>query len=912
MHRPSLPRPSPHLTSRTSLLAIAGFFACSSVVAQIRTGTSNSPPTKTSPNSFRPLNSQTPQERSGELPLFAQNAPVPQPGPTTPTGPAPGGPGGPPGSRSRGGFGGGITPSTPEAETFKIDGDKVSLQFPNNAISDILGIYERLTSKTLVKDTAIFEGQTISLMTPVPVDKIEAVKLIEAALLTNGYAIVADPDGKSSRILSTRSTTGTSGGHFSQGVMFYQSARDLPNGETIVSYFMTLTHLDPTQAATMLGGHIGLNPYGRITPVTSPPGLLITENANIVKQLVSIKEVIDSPSTASALVTKFIPLKFADAATVAQIVQATLDAQAQERETKGITTIRGQGTTADRGGDNRGGGDNRSPTPQPTQVQVSTTMRDASGNRIELKVRASSQVVADTRLNQLLVVAEPDDFAYILSLINEFDKPVNVPVPYERKLKNVYSVDVIAVLADLLKETAAGSTQLPGGGTLTAQQQALTTSSNSFLTGNTARTTRGGTFSTAGSTTGTTTSTAAGGVSSRPDQLVEPEADNAPISVLVNKTRVIADPLANSIIVIGPQEDQDKVDMLLDKLDRKSPQVYLSTVIGELTLGDGFQFGIDYLQHFTTTGSNSGLASALIVTRDASGDSIVAGQNVADMTTNLITSSIANTKGFNVYGQIGEAVDVFVSALETSNDFKVLSRPSVFAQNNKKATITSGQKIPYAASSQPVNNNTNTNSNLLVTTEFVEVVLKLEVIPLINPDGEVTLKVAQVNDSKIGDQLIGENLTPIISTQQLTTTVTVPSGNTIVIGGLISEQFKTDTEGIPILSRIPGLGRLFREDITSKQRKELIIFIQPMVVDNQFAMRQASMNEDLRTKAGEYAARSFPEKLIPKAQSVEGRTASKSRRWFDIFKRSDRTTTTTEVYETPPPPVPMPVEVYKK
>ena len=105
-------------------------------------------------------------------------------------------------------------------------------------------------------------------------------------------------------------------------------------------------------------------------------------------------------------------------------------------------------------------------------------------------------------------------------------------------------------------------------------------------------------------------------MTSRPDLLLESEEQTAPVSVLINKTRLIADPLANSIIVIGPQENQDKVDMLLDKLDRKSPQVYLATVIGQLTLGDGYQFGIDYLQRFTPTGANSGVASALITRED--------------------------------------------------------------------------------------------------------------------------------------------------------------------------------------------------------------------------------------------------------------------------------------------------------
>lgn len=827
--------------------------------------------TRTSPKEFRAVQSVPASERLETKGLVAQNdqpAPPAAPPTTPPAGGPPPGSGGPPGGfGDRGGRRGGG--SSTEVETMKIEGDKVTLQFPNNTVTDILGIYERLTGKTLIKDTAIFEGQSISLVTPQPVEKAEAIKLIEASLLTNGYAIVADPGGKSSRILTTR-TPGNTGGQFSQGVKFYQSANDLPDNETIVSYFMPLTHLDPTEAATMLGGHVGLNSYGRITAVATPPGLLITENANIVKQLVSIKEVIDTVNSASSLVTKFIALKYADSATVAQIVQATLDAQATDNQTKGLTTIRGQSTAP-------------APAPgQPQQQQApqgSTAQVAASKNP---KPKASAQVIADTRLNQVLVVAEPDDYIYVASLISEFDKPVDVPVPFERKLSNVYSVDVLAVLADLLQEAKGGSTQLPGGGTLNQQQQAQTTSSNSFLTGRSGTTNaRGGTFSTSSGSSTSTDGTTVG--SSRPDQLLESSEDNAPISVLINKTRVIADPLSNSIIVIGPKESQDKVAMLLDKLDQKSPQVYLSTVIGKLTLGKGSQFGVDYLQKFAKIGNNSGMASSFITARE----DVVTNNNVSDLRDNLITSAFGPAQGLNIYGQIGDAVDVFISALTTSNDFKVLSRPSVFALNNKKAVITSGQQIPYPGTSltNASSGNANNNGNVTTTVEYKDVVLKLEVIPLINPDGNVTLRIAQVNDSVIGSQLIGGNEVPTISTEQLTTTVTVPDGNTIVIGGLISEQDKKDTEGIPGLSRLPLLGRLFREDVKSKERSELIIFIQPVVVNGEAAMRRASQDEDLRTEVGHDAYKTFPDKVVPRATAEDSLNPSNRRRWYEnLFK----------------------------
>lgn len=99
---------------------------------------------------------------------------------------------------------------------------------------------------------------------------------------------------------------------------------------------------------------------------------------------------------------------------------------------------------------------------------------------------------------------------------------------------------------------------------------------------------------------------------------------------------------------------------------------------------------------------------------------------------------------------------------------------------------------------------------------------------------------------------------PIIGTEQLVTSVNVPDGQTVVLGGLISEEKKKDTEGLPLISRIPHLGRIFRDDSDSKVRRELIIFIQPQVVTDDGTLRAASRSEDFRTSVGVDAAREFP------------------------------------------------------
>ncbi|MCX6854184.1 MAG: hypothetical protein NTV80_04675 [Verrucomicrobia bacterium] len=190
------------------------------------------------------------------------------------------GPGG--GFRRREG-GGGSDPASALSQTIRMEGEKIVLQFPNNPVMDMLSIYELLTGVTLIKDTNILEGAPVSLATPKAVEKAEAVKLIEATLLINGYAIIMEPDGKSARILPARNQSANAA-QFSHGVQFYTSPQDLPQGETIVSYFMKLDNLDPEEAGAMLSGHVGLSVYGRITPVLTPPGLLDSECSNSGKR----------------------------------------------------------------------------------------------------------------------------------------------------------------------------------------------------------------------------------------------------------------------------------------------------------------------------------------------------------------------------------------------------------------------------------------------------------------------------------------------------------------------------------------------------------------------------------------------------------------------------------------------------
>lgn len=744
-------------------------------------------------------------------------------------------------------------------------GDRVSLQFPLNPVNDILNIYERLIEKPIVKDSSIFEGPQVSLVTPTEVSKDEAIRLIEAALLVNGYVLVLEPEEESVKVLLGGARQGAGSPSFSEGVVIYTDADALPDGESLVGFFMELEFIDPEDAATIFSNHIVLNEFGRITPVSNPRGLLITETSPLVRQLIRLRMIIDHPVSDAPLLTSFVNLEFAEANIVAQIIQAAMDARMEERlrQSEARGTVTGQQRQS---GNNQGGGDqNRQQSQQ--QGNNRQTGNNSAENGVGTADMPAAQLIPDDRLNRIMVVASPSDAAYILQLIQEFDQAIDTHEPLERKLRYVKANDILPVIVDILQDTGTGQTQLPGGRQIQSRPTPVTSSQLATLTGTNrnAQNNQNRTQQGAAQVDG----------ESRVDQIAFPVDEVAPISVLVGKTRIIADRQANSIIVIGTRESENVVLDMIERLDRKPLQVYLATVIGELTLSDETQLGVDFLQQYVPWKSQNpgagGISSGLINGRsDIIGNTNTTG-NIADLADMIVTTPFGPASGLNIYGQIGQSLDVVVTALETTNRFKVLSRPVVYTQNGKRAEITSGQEVPYAASS--VSDTTNPNS-IRSTTEFKDVVLKLEVLPTINENDEVTLDIVQINDRVISTAMIDQSEVPVIGKQELNTTVTVANRATIVLGGLISESENDSDAGIPLLKDIPIFGAAARNSNRAKTRSELMIFIQPIVVHGDQEAVVTSYDEDVRSEIGEDAAESFPEPGLPtiqhRAEVIEG------------------------------------------
>ncbi len=287
-----------------------------------------------------------------------------------------------------------------------------------------------------------------------------------------------------------------------------------------------------------------------------------------------------------------------------------------------------------------------------------------------------------------------------------------------------------------------------------------------------------------------------------------------------------------------------KVEKILDEMDVKAPQVALSTVIGQLTLTNNEEFGVDWFAKYdkkvvgisrnnTIFGSNNPLIPLPSVAPSISpgiGNGIIDPANLINFS--QIIQNVTN--GTNVYVAAGNYLAAIVHLLEGTGKFKVMSRPTVFTSNNKKAIIASGQEVPV-----PVNTLANANvggvinntAAISASIEYKKVVLQLEVVPLINSEKEVSLDILQKLDSLVpnGNVNISGNSVPTIDTKYIRTTVSAPNGSTIILGGLIQDQKSKQYQGLPYLSRIPLIGAAFRSTASSKQRQELIILMCPQV-----------------------------------------------------------------------------------
>ena len=311
----------------------------------------------------------------------------------------------------------------------------------------------------------------------------------------------------------------------------------------------------------------------------------------------------------------------------------------------------------------------------------------------------------------------------------------------------------------------------------------------------------------------------------------------AETSVVLPGIKIAADVANNSLVIYASQENYRLIEQTLSQLDRPQLQVAIHATIAEVTLNNDLQFGVEYyLQNNNgSLGFNTQATAGSVGATTGTGTSVGVSQ---------MLSAVVPGGNFLLGPQTNPRV--VINALRNITDVKVLSSPSVVVLDNQLATLLVGDQVPVETQSATVL--TNSNTPIVNSINYINTGVILRVLPRVNVNGNVTLKVEQEVSNVVGGSSSGaQSLTPTVSQRQVKSAIAVASGQTVLIGGLISETQSRARSGIPILEELPGgVGNLFSTNDRSSQRTEIIIFIEPQIIRN--SVDAARVAEELRAK----------------------------------------------------------------
>lgn len=282
---------------------------------------------------------------------------------------------------------------------------------------------------------------------------------------------------------------------------------------------------------------------------------------------------------------------------------------------------------------------------------------------------------------------------------------------------------------------------------------------------------------------------------------------------------ITVDDRTNNIIAYQTQDRLDELRRIVSQLDIPVRQVMIEARIVEANVDYDKQLGVRWGGRTNLKGSSNWSAGGLDDNGDEAGnDGNSLGPNIPFVDLGAADATSGIGLGFVTNNTL---LDLELSAMEKTGNGEIVSQPKVVTSDKETAKILKGTEVPYQESS----------SSGATTVTFKEAALSLEVTPQITPDNRVIMEVKVTKDAP--DYLNAVLGQPPISKNEVNAKVLVADGETIVIGGVFSNTQSKVVDKVPFLGDVPYVGRLFRRDVVSETKSELLVFLTPRIMNNQ-------------------------------------------------------------------------------
>lgn len=285
---------------------------------------------------------------------------------------------------------------------------------------------------------------------------------------------------------------------------------------------------------------------------------------------------------------------------------------------------------------------------------------------------------------------------------------------------------------------------------------------------------------------------------------------------LSGDVRIVADQDNNSLLIRATQADYRTLEAAIARLDLVPPLVLIEVTIAEIALRDGLKFGIEWF--------------------------------LKDKHSSFTFSSLENGKilsqfpGFSYFFAARDIAAV-LNAMSEVTDVRIVSSPRVMVRDSKTATLQIGDQVPVITSTSQ--SAITSDAPVIQTVQYFDTGVILKVSPQVNGGGLVMMDVTQ-EVSNVAKQSEDGIQSPTIQQRKITSAIAVQSGEAVVLGGLMRESRSRSGTGVPFISKVPGVGELFKTHDNDNERTELLVVITPKVVWGRSDARQVT--EELRQK----------------------------------------------------------------